>query len=97
MANFQVFKPDYLEQADLLFMPTGAFGHKYILVIVDAHTKKCDAEAIKNKLSSTVMKALIKIYKRGIIKQAKVISVDGGSDAYLEPTKTYVGPLCKHD
>ena len=68
MPNMQVFTPNHLEQADLLFMPTGAFGFKYILVIVDAHSKKCDAEAIKNKLSSTVMKALIKIYKRGIVK-----------------------------
>ena len=61
-------------------MPTDAFGFKYILVIVDAHTKKCDAEAIKNKLSSTVMKALIKIYKRGIVKEPKILSVDAGSE-----------------
>ena len=42
MPHMQVFKPNHLEQADLLFMPTGAFGYKYILVIVDAHSKKCD-------------------------------------------------------
>ena len=88
MPHFQVFKPDYLEQADLLFMPTGAFGFKYILVIVDANTKKCDAEAIKNKLSSTVMKALIKIYKRGIVKEPKILSVDGGSE-FKDEFKTY--------
>ena len=58
MPHMQVFKPDHLEQADLLFIPTGAYGFKYILVIVDAHSKKCDAEAIKNKFSSTVMKVL---------------------------------------
>ena len=80
MPHMQVFTPNHLEQADLLFMPTGAFGFKYILVIVDAHTKKCDAEAIKNKLSSTVMKALIKIYKRGIVKEPKILSVDAGSE-----------------
>ena len=80
MPHMQVFKSNYLEQADLLFMPTGAFGFKYILVIVDAHTKKCDAEAIKNKLSSTVMKALIKIYKRAIVKEAKILSIDAGSE-----------------
>ena len=71
MPHMQVFTPNHLEQADLLFMPTGAFGFKYILVIVDAHSKKCDAEAIKNKLSKTVMNALIKIYKRGIVKEPK--------------------------
>ena len=80
MPHMQVFTPNHLEQSDLLFMPTGAFGFKYILVIVDAHTKKCDAEAIKNKLSSTVMKALIKIYKRGIVKEPKILSVDAGSE-----------------
>ena len=80
MPHMQVFKPNHLEQADLLFMPTGLFGFKYILVIVDAHTKKCDAEAIKNKLSSTVMKALIKIYKRDIVKEPKILSIDGGTE-----------------
>ena len=60
-------------------MPTGAFGFKYILVIVDAHSKKCDAEAIKNNLSSTVMKALIKIYKRGDVKEPRILSVDAGT------------------
>ena len=80
MPHMQVFTPNHLEQADLLFMPTGAFGFKYILVIVDGHSKKCEAEAIKNKLSSTVMKALIKIYKRGIVKQPKLLSVDAGSE-----------------
>ena len=91
--HIQVFTPNHLEQADLLFMPTGVYGFKFILVIVDAHTKKCDAEAIKNKLSSTVMKALIKIYKRGIVKEPKILSVDAGSEfkdefkAYCEKNK----------
>ena len=80
MPHMQVFTPNHLEQADLLFMPTGAFGFKYILVIVDGHSKKCEAEAIKNKLSSTVMKALIKIYKRGIVKEPKILSVDAGTE-----------------
>ena len=84
----QVFTPHHLEQADLLFMPTGAFGYKYILVIVDAHTKKCDAEAIKDKLSSTVMKALIKIYKRGIVKESKILSIDGGTE-FKDKFETY--------
>ena len=40
MPHMQVFKPNHLEQADLLFLPTAALGFKYILVIVDAHSKK---------------------------------------------------------
>ena len=88
MPHMQVFKPDHLEQTDLLFMPTGAFGFKYILVIVDAHSKKCDAEAIKNELSSTVMKALIKIYKRGVVKEPKILSVDAGTE-FKDEFKAY--------
>ena len=88
MPHMQVFTPNNLEQADLLFMPTGAFGFKYILVIVDAHSKKCDAEAIKNKLSSIVMKALIKIYKRGIVKEPKILSVDAGTE-FKDEFETY--------
>ena len=34
----------------------------------------------KNKLSSTVMKTLIKIYKRGIVKEPKILSVDAGTE-----------------
>ena len=40
---------------------TGAFGFKYILVIVDEHSRKCVEEPIKNKLS--VAKAMDNIYK----------------------------------
>ena len=80
MPHMQVFKPDHLEQADLLFIPTGAYGFKFILVIVDAHSKKCDTEAIKNKFSSTVMKVLIKIYNRGVVKEPKISSVDAGTE-----------------
>ena len=86
--HMQVLKPNHLEQADLLFMPTGAFAFKYILVIVDAHSKKCDAKAIKNKLSKTVMKALIKIYKRCIVKEPKILSVDAGSE-FKDEFKAY--------
>ena len=88
MPHMQVFTPNHLEQADLLFMPTGAFGYKYILVIVDAHSKKCDAEAIKNKLSKTVMNALIKIYKRGIVQEPKILSIDGGTE-FKDEFETY--------
>ena len=54
----------------------------------DLHSKKCDAEAIKNKLSSTLMKALIKIFKRGIVKEAKILSVDVGSE-FKDEFKAY--------
>ena len=88
MPKLQVFEENYLDIADLLFMPTGAFGYKYILVIVDAHTKKCDAEPIKNKLSSSVAKAMDKIYKRNIIKKPKILGVDNGTE-FKDEVKNY--------
>ena len=38
MATFQVFKPNLIQQADLLFVPNDR-GYKYILVVVDDHSR----------------------------------------------------------
>ena len=67
------------EQADLLFLPNDN-GYRYLLVVVDISTRTCDAEPLKSKESESVKKALIKIFKRGIIKQPKRLEVDAGSE-----------------
>jgi hypothetical protein len=36
-ATFQVFEPNSIHQADLLFLPTEKFGFKYALVVVDTN------------------------------------------------------------
>jgi hypothetical protein len=88
MARFQVFKPNLIQQADILFI-TNDHGYKYILVVVDDHSKKCDAEKLKNKDSSSVLKALKKIYDRDILKIPQQIEVDDGSEFKGEVKKWF--------
>lgn len=80
MPHYNVLEESYLEQADLLFLPTASFGFKYLLVVVDAHSKKCDAEAIKDKNPLTIKKGFEKIFKRGILQKPQVLGVDSGSE-----------------
>ena len=92
--TFQVYKEGIYSQADLLFLPSN-FGYKYLLVVVDNHSKKCDAEPIKQKDSDTVVKAFKKIYARGILLMPKVITTDAGSEfksscnTYFEDNKIH--------
>jgi len=67
------------EQADLLHLPDDD-GYKYLLVVVDIATRKCDAEPLKTRDSKTVKKGLIKIFKRKIIHQPSRLEVDDGSE-----------------
>jgi hypothetical protein len=86
--HMNVLQPNYLQQADLLFLPTAGFGYKYLLVVVDANTLLCDAEPLKNKESLSVKKALEKIYKRGILKIPQILGVDPGSE-FKDDVKTW--------
>jgi hypothetical protein len=79
-ASFQVFEPNLIQQADLLFLPHDK-GFKYALVVVDDASKICDAEPIKNKNSIDVLNAFKKIYHRNILKLPQIqIEVDDGSE-----------------
>jgi hypothetical protein len=77
--SFQVFKEGVYQQADLLYLPQN-FGYKYLLVVVDAHSKKCDVEPLKNRDALTVAKAFHKLYNRDILLMPKVITTDDGSE-----------------
>ena len=88
MAQFQVFKSNLIQQADLLFI-THDKGYKYILVIVDDHSKKMDAEKLKEKSSIYISKAFQNIYKRGILHMPKQIEVDDGSEFKGEVKKYF--------
>jgi hypothetical protein len=76
-----------IHQADLLFLPDDD-GYKYILVVVDVATRKCDCQELKSKDSKIVRDALIKIYKRGIIKIPSRLDVDGGGE-FKKDFETY--------
>jgi len=74
------FKPWHTQQADILFMPEDD-GYKYALVVVDIHTRICDAEPLKSKSADVVKKAFETIYKRKIMKKMpEVMRTDSGSE-----------------
>lgn len=77
--HFQVYKDSYAQQADLIFLPNDS-GFKYCLVVVDDHSKKCDAVPLRSKESPAVLKAIIKIYNRGILHYPKILEVDSGTE-----------------
>jgi hypothetical protein len=86
MPVFQNFKANVTHQADLLYLPTAVFGYKFLLVVVDNHTRHFDAEPIKKRDSGQVAKAFAKIYSR--IDLPERIEVDDGSE-FKSQVKTY--------
>jgi hypothetical protein len=78
MPTFQDFIPNFRQQADVLHMPNARFGYNKILVVVDDHTKKMDAEPLKDEDSHVIVKAFEKIYNRGILHQPKMLEFDAG-------------------
>jgi len=56
-------------------------GYKYALVVVDDHSRKCDAEPLKDRDSLTVANGLKKIFSRGIVQKPKdTLEVDDGNE-----------------
>jgi hypothetical protein len=60
---------DYNFMADLLVLPEDKKKNKYCLVVVDLANDDFDIEPIQNKDSSTVLDAIIKMFKRKYIKK----------------------------
>ena len=75
-----ILKPNVLQQADILYLPTDAFGYKYCLVVVDVFSKLCDAVALKERDSGAIVKGFEKIYSHDILKVPDIISCDSGSE-----------------
>lgn len=67
------------EQLDTLYLPDDN-GFKYLLVIVDIGSRLCDAEPMKTHDTKATIKALEKIYKRGVVKRPKRLEVDDGTE-----------------
>ena len=88
MAHSYSSKQNAVEQADLLFLPEDN-GYKYLLVIVDLATRHVDAEPLKSKDSSVVLKATKKIFKRKYVKQPLRLEIDAGSEFKGEFKKYY--------
>ena len=71
------FSDNDTHQMDVLYMPADR-GYKYCVVVVDIATHTTDAEPIKEVNSRTVLKAVQKIYNRGILEQPNKIISDSG-------------------
>ena len=73
--------PNYLQQADILYLPTSQFGYKYAFVIVDVATTKMDAIPIKNKTPQDIINALKKVYiPHNILELPYIIQFDNGTE-----------------
>lgn len=75
----QVFQPDIYYQADTLYMPEDK-KFKYILVVVDMHDGRIDAEPMKDVNKFEVLKAFKKIYSRDILYYPIFITFDKGNE-----------------
>jgi hypothetical protein len=81
------------EQLDTLYLPQDG-QYKYLLVIVDIASRICDCEPMKNRDAPTTVKALEKIFKRGIVKRPKRLEVDSGSE-FKGAFETHFRKFCK--
>ena len=67
--------------------------YNYILVVVDAHNKKVDAEPLKNRSSNDIIEAFRKIYARPTLDIPNIISFDSGAEFKNEDVKAYFEKL----
>ena len=80
--EFYQIKPDFIVQADILYLPHDKSGAKYALVVVDQGGKRLvDAEPLKTKSAKATLEAIQKIFNRGIVNEPKrQINTDPGSE-----------------
>ena len=104
MPTYQDFVPNFTHQIDTLYVPTAMGGFKYLIVVVDIHSRILDAEPTKVLDSNTARNALIKIYSRSILSKPKIMETDAGSEfkgafnSYLEEEdiKHITAPTNRH-
>lgn len=76
----QIFKEGYQQQIDLLHLPMAPFGYRYLLTVVDLHSKLLDGEQLKGKEPKQIVTAIKKIYERKILQIPRKIVADNGSE-----------------
>ena len=67
--------------------------YSYILVVVDAHNKKVDAEPLKNRGSSDIIAGFKSIYSRDYLDIPDIICFDAGTEFKNEEVKSYFEKL----
>ena len=90
--KFDVFVPNEVHQADLLFLPydrplRSRKTYKYALTVVDVASRYKEAEPLSTKESAEVSKAFSTIYKRSRLKWPKLLQVDPGREFMGEANK----------
>ena len=90
--TFDVFVPNEVHQADLLFLPhdrlpRGRKTYKYDLTVVDVASRYKEAEPLTTKESAEVATAFSTIYKRSRLKWPKLLQVDPGREFMGEVNK----------
>eukprot|EP00035_Acanthoeca_spectabilis_P017550 m.368825 g.368825 ORF g.368825 m.368825 type:complete len:200 (+) comp16670_c0_seq3:216-815(+) len=86
--KFNVHTKNSVHQADLLFLPNDN-GYRYALVVVDVVTRSMDAQQLKTKTPTEVVKAFKAIYKRKYLSFPKnFLHVDPGTE-FKGATKDY--------
>lgn len=78
-----VYHQDAVHQADVIYLPHDKIGkktYKFALVVVDLHSGLCDAEAMTDRDSDTVLIALKTIYRRPILDYPNRMETDPGSE-----------------
>ena len=83
--KWQVLEPNYIHQADTLYMPEDTVNkkkYKYVLVVADVYNKVLDAEPITSLRQDDheILDGLKTIYNRGILKYPKIIMFDNGNE-----------------
>ena len=83
--TFDVFVPNEVHQADLLFLPhdrlpRGRKTYKYALTVVDVASRYKEAEPLTTKESAEVATAFSTIYKRSRLKWPKLLQADPGRE-----------------
>ena len=83
--KWQVLEPNYIHQADTLYLPEDTVNkkkYKYVLVVADVHNKVLDAEPITSLRQDDheILDGLKTIYNRGILKYPKIIIFDNGNE-----------------
>ena len=90
--KFDVYSPNAVHQADLLFLPHDKLPHgrkvyKYALTVVDEASRYKAAEPLTLKESDEVSKAFQEIYRRGPLKWPQLLQVDPGREFMGAVTK----------
>ena len=83
--KFDVWTPNAVHQADLLFLPhdklpRGRKLYKYALTVVHVASRYKAAEPLTSKESDEVAKAFQKIYRHGPLKWPQMLQVDPGRE-----------------